>query len=59
MKKYDKTFTFVDTEAEAKRFCDVENTKGSYYKRKNKKSHYTPWHSSNGKEHKFICWYYN
>lgn len=58
MNRYSLTFKFVDTEAEAKAFCKCENANGSYYKRKTKKAHYTPWESQGRTEHKFICWYY-
>lgn len=58
MGKYRYTFEFVETEEEARRFCERENTTGSAYKRKNKKAHFTPWTSKDGTEKRFICWYY-
>lgn len=58
MNRYRQTFQFAETEAEAKAFCDAENRAGSAYKRKKYPASYTPWTSSDGKEQKFVCWYY-
>ena len=57
MKRYQKTFKFFNTEEQAKTFCDNENSKNSYYLRKNHPATYTTWTSMDGKEHKFIVWY--
>lgn len=56
--KYRSTFDFFDTEEQAKAFCDRYNSEASAYVRKKYQAHYTPWQSQNGKEHKFIAWYY-
>lgn len=51
------SFTFVDTEDEAKELCkNIQKRQNSYRKRWHK-PHYTPWSSSDGKEHKFVVWY--
>lgn len=52
------TFNFFDTESSANHFCDTFNKKASYYIRKNKPAHFTPWVSQDGTEHKYIAWYY-
>lgn len=54
-RRYRKTFQFFNTEEEAQSFCNIKNQ--DYYIRKNHKSYYTPWSSSNGLEHKFVAWY--
>lgn len=56
MARYRKTFKFCETENEAKRFCESENK--NRYIRKHHPAHYTPWSSQDGKEHKFIAWYF-
>lgn len=56
MRIYRATFEMFDTEAEAKDFCSKKNR--DPYLAKNHPAHYTPWTSLNGKEHKFIAWYY-
>ena len=53
--RYRLTFTFANTEEQAKIFCDNENKNA--YIRKNHPAHYTPWSSQDETEHKFICWY--
>lgn len=58
MAKLRLTFDFFDTEEQAADFCFNYNANSSYYMRKNKPAHYTPWSSSDGKEQKFIAWYY-
>lgn len=58
MTKYRQTFDFVNTEAEAIEKVIAENTTGTRYKRKNLPARYTPWNSSDGRENKFIVWYY-
>ena len=55
-RRYRMTFDFVDTEEEAKAFCDTQNK--NYYLRKKHPAHYTPWVSQDGREHKFVVWYY-
>lgn len=56
MARYRKTFKFCETEDEAKRFCESENK--NRYIRKHHPAHYTSWSSQDGKEHKFIAWYF-
>lgn len=52
-----RTFTFVDTEEEAQLMCEnIQNQQNSYRKKYHKPS-YTPWTSSDNKEHKFVVWY--
>ena len=52
-----KTFQFVDTEIEAKNLCkQIQKGQNSYRKRWHK-PHYTPWSSSDNKEHAFVVWY--
>jgi len=58
MKKYELRFCFVDTEEEAIQEVFKENSTGTRYKRKNRPAHYTPWSSLDGRENKFIVWYY-
>lgn len=54
-RRYKTTFQFFDTENQAQEFCDKENQ--NYYIRKHHKASYTPWSSTDGKEHKFVAWY--
>lgn len=56
-RRYRNTFQFFDTEKEARNFCDKRNKISSYYVKKNHKSFYTPWSSSDGSENKFIAWF--
>lgn len=56
MARYRKTFRFCETEDEAKRFCESENK--NQYIRKYHPAYYTPWSSQDGKENKFIVWYF-
>ena len=58
MKKYRLTFTFKKTEEEAKEWCDLMNKESTYYIRKNKPAHYTPWGDENENTYHYICWYY-
>lgn len=53
--RYRKTFSFFDTEEQARAFCDKENLNN--YIRKNHKSYYTNWSSQDGTENKFVAWY--
>jgi len=55
MRRYKMTFEFLDTELQAKQFCDKQN-QNKYIKQKHP-AHYTPWSSSNGNENKFVAWY--
>ena len=55
-RRYRKTFEFCETEEEAQAFCATQNK--SYYIRKHHPAHYTPWSSRDGKERKFVAWYY-
>lgn len=58
MNRWRLTFKFFDTEKEAYDFCNRLWDESSYYVRKHYAAHYTPWESLDGKEHKFIVWYY-
>lgn len=55
-RRYQYGFQFFDSEAAAKAFC-AECNCNPYIRRKHP-AHYTPWSSSDGKEHKFVAWYY-
>lgn len=57
-RRYRYTFDFCDTEAQAIRLCSFINKTSSYYMRKNKPAGYTPWQSADGKENKFVVFYY-
>jgi hypothetical protein len=57
MNKLTKTFMFVDNEAQAQKMCEYLQANQNSYRRKNHKPCYTPWDSSDGKEHKFVVWY--
>ena len=52
-----KTFAFCDTEDEALEFCKAVQKNQNSYRKRWHKPHYTPWHSSDGTEHKFVVWY--
>lgn len=55
--RYNTTFTFVNTEEEAKSLCnDIYKAMKPYARRKHK-PHYTAWESTDHKEHKFVVWY--
>ena len=54
--RYKVSFKFFDTEEQAQKLCNNENT--NYYIRKKHPAYYTPWTSRDGKEHKFVAWYY-
>lgn len=56
MKRYNLWYIFARTEQEAREICQRENSTGTAYKRKHHPAHYTPWDSSDGKEHLFIVW---
>jgi hypothetical protein len=58
MKKYRETFKLFDTEAEARSFCEKENTTGSAYKRNRYPATVTPWSNANKTEHGYIAWYH-
>ena len=52
------TFQFVDTEQQAQELCKtIQKGQNSYRKQFHKPS-YTPWASSDQKEHAFVVWYY-
>ncbi len=53
--RYKWTFAFCNTEDEAIRLCDRENS--NRYIRKKHPARYTPWSSRDGKENKFVVWY--
>ncbi len=46
-----ETFEFFDTEQQAAAFVAER-------KKQRRKAHMTPWQSADGKENKFIVWYY-
>ena len=48
---HQSTFHFVDTEEQAKNFVEQR-------RKQRRKAWYTPWSSADGKESKFIVWYY-
>ena len=52
-----KTFEFVDSELEAKNLCACIQRNQNSYRKQFHKPHYTPWSSSDGKEHKYVVWY--
>ena len=56
MARLQMSYKFLDTELQAKVFCERENQQ--YPWRKNK-AHYTPWSSADNKVHKFVAFYYN
>lgn len=49
--QYRKTFEFFSTEQQAAAFVAAR-------KKQRRKAHMTPWWSADGKENKFIVWYY-
>lgn len=49
--QYRKTFEFFDTEQEALAFVDSR-------RKQRRKAHMTPWQSADGRESKYIVWYY-
>ena len=58
MKKYHMTFEFRKTEEEAQKLANEINKNATYYMRKNKPAHFTPWESSDHKEKLFVVWYW-
>ena len=58
MKRYKLTYTFIESEEGAIRFCEYENALGTRYKRKKYPAHYTPRAANDGSFDGFICWYY-
>lgn len=56
--RYTKTFEFCDTEEQAKALCHRRNCEATSYVRNHHPAYYTPWSSQDGKEHKFVVWYY-
>lgn len=60
--RYNLTFDFTDTEAQAKALCDRLNARATRYIRANKPAHYTPWEArdkqGNVVEAKYIVWHY-
>lgn len=57
MRRYCKTFMFVDNESQAKDMCDRLYATSSAYIKTHKRPHYTQWTSSNG-EKRFVVWYH-
>lgn len=58
--RYNLRFRFFDTEQQAIDFCDQQNSRGTYYKRRRYPAHYTPWmsRSDTDKAH-FVAWFYD
>lgn len=54
-KIYRLTFEFCKNENQAQALCERLNKTSTYYIRKNKPAHYTPYNSN---EYNFIVWYY-
>jgi len=52
-----RTFEFVETESEAKELCKTIQKNQNSYRKAHHKPSYTPWNSSDGKEHLFVVWY--
>lgn len=52
-----QTFAFVETENDAKEMCKSIQKQQNSYRKQFHKPHYTPWTSSDGKEHCFVVWY--
>lgn len=59
MQKYWLTFEFFDTEEQAETACDtIFDGYTAYLKRSKKRPHWSPWDSLDGREHKYLVWYY-
>lgn len=58
MAKYQLTYNILDTEEEARMFCDNENKCATRHIRTKHPAHYANWDSNDGAEHKFIAWYH-
>ena len=58
MRKYHPNFYFCSTEDEAKALCEKIRGWSSAYCRRKYPPHYTPWDSTDGKEHRFIVWFH-
>ena len=56
-RKYYKTFEFCNTEQEAQTMCENINRTATRHIRMKHPAHYTPWSSTDGKDHKFIVWF--
>ena len=56
--KYQYTCDFVDTEEQAIKLSEQIKARQTNYMKRNKPPHYTPWSSTDGKEHKFVVWYW-
>lgn len=56
--KYNPSFHIVDTEEQAKAFCERMNNQSTYYMRKHHPAHYTPWSNASRTEVGFVCWYW-
>ena len=57
MKKYQSTFEFVDTEAQAAALCNRINAGYTPYMRKHHPATFTPWESLDNKTSKFVVFY--
>ena len=58
MRQLNLTFQFVDTEEQAKDLVNSIQANQNAYRKKHHKPSYTPWTSTDGKEHKFVVWYH-
>ena len=55
--RYQLDYFFRDTKQEAQELCERLWKQQSPYVNRRYKAHFTEWHSSDGKEHKFVVWY--
>ena len=59
MKRYSLSFSFFETEHEAREFCDKTNKASSRYIKTHKPANYTPWQSDSKTDKiQFVAWYY-
>lgn len=56
-KKLEMRFKFFDCKEDAERLANKENVEHPRRKQKHK-AHISPWSSSDGKENKWLCFYY-
>lgn len=58
-RKVYSSYDIVATEKEAKERCEqMRSTYTPYMKQKYELPYYWKWHSLDGKEHKYVVWYY-
>lgn len=58
MKKYRLSYKTFSTEQEAQTFCDIENSRGTTYKKQNKKANFNKWKPQPDSKTYFVAWYY-